>query len=67
ALHHLHHEAIIRYFVFAIDPGLRRPYLAMEFVDGEPLSELVKRGPLDVGPCLVLLRRLAAGLAAAHE
>ncbi|MBN8939768.1 MAG: protein kinase [Rhizobiales bacterium] len=67
ALHHLHHEAIIRYFVFAIDPALRRPYLAMEFVDGEPLSELVKRGPLAVGQCLVLLRRLAAGLAAAHE
>ncbi|MGL4290789.1 MAG: protein kinase domain-containing protein, partial [Phreatobacter sp.] len=67
ALHHLHHEAIIRYFVFAIDPALKRPYLAMEFVDGEPLSDLVKRGPLGVEQCLVLLRRLAAGLAAAHE
>lgn len=67
ALHQLHHEAIIRYFVFAIDPALRRPYLAMEFVDGEPLSDLVKRGPLAVGQCFVLLRRLAAGLAAAHE
>ncbi|QCI64053.1 serine/threonine-protein kinase [Phreatobacter stygius] len=67
ALHHLHHEAIIRYFVFAIDPVLKRPYLAMEFVDGEPLSDLIKRGPLAVGQCAILLRRLAAGLAAAHE
>ena len=67
ALHHLHHEAIIRYFVFAIDPALRRPYLAMEFVDGEPLSELIRRRPLDVEQCLVLARRLAAGLASAHE
>lgn len=67
ALHHLHHEAIIRYFVFAIDPALRRPYLAMEFVDGEPLSDFIRRKPLDVEQCLVLARRLAAGLASAHE
>ena len=44
ALHRLNHEAIIRYFVVAIDPGLQRPYLAMEFVDGEPLSDILKRG-----------------------
>lgn len=67
ALHHLHHEAIIRYFVFAIDPTLRRPYLAMEFVDGEPLSDLIRRTPLGAEQCLALVRRLAAGLAAAHE
>lgn len=67
ALHHLNHAAIIRYFVVAIDPDLRRPYLAMEFVDGEPLSDILKRGPLPLPECLLLLDRLAAGLGAAHE
>ncbi len=67
ALHRLNHEAIIRYFVVAIDPALRRPYFAMEFVDGEPLSDILKRGPLDVEACHRLIDRLAAGLGAAHE
>ncbi|WFT81179.1 protein kinase [Methylobacterium sp. CB376] len=67
ALHNLHHEAIVRYFVFSIDPKLELPYLAMEFVDGVSLSDRLKEGPLD-GPTLrLLLRRLAAGLQAAHE
>ncbi|ACL56332.1 serine/threonine-protein kinase [Methylobacterium nodulans] len=67
ALHNLYHEAIVRYFVFSIDPKLELPYLAMEFVDGVSLSDRLKEGPLD-GPTLrLLLRRLAAGLQAAHE
>src|SRR6202051_3793867 len=32
ALHHLHHDAIVRYYVFTVEPVLHRPYLAMEFV-----------------------------------
>src|SRR5580765_8570922 len=31
ALHHLMHEAIVRYYVFTVEPVLQRPYLAMEF------------------------------------
>ena len=34
ALHNLFHEAIVRYYVFTVDPVLERPYLAMEYVDG---------------------------------
>ncbi len=37
ALHAINHEAIIRYYVFGHDPGIGRNYLAMEFVDGQPL------------------------------
>ncbi|WP_407519185.1 serine/threonine-protein kinase [Methylobacterium oryzisoli] len=67
ALHNLYHEAIVRYFVFSVDPKLGLPYLAMEFVDGVSLSERLEQGPLD-GPTLcLLLRRLAAGLQAAHD
>src|SRR5262245_34474426 len=37
ALHHLQHDAIVRYYVFTVEPVLQRPYLAMEFVDGRLL------------------------------
>ena len=37
-LHKLAHEAIVRYFVFTVDPDTRRAYLAMEFVDGLSLT-----------------------------
>src|SRR5260370_2143624 len=45
ALHNIHHEAIVRYYVFSNDPGTGRLYLAMEFVDGQPLSDLLRRWP----------------------
>ena len=67
ALHNLHHEAIVRYYVFSSDPGIGRHYLAMEFVDGQPLSELLQRGPLGFEAVQVLQQRLAAGLNAAHQ
>jgi predicted Ser/Thr protein kinase len=67
ALHYIHHEAIVRYYVFSNDPGTGRHYLAMEFVDGLPLSELLRRGPLDFAAVRVLQERLAAGLNAAHQ
>src|SRR5215470_5579919 len=66
-LHYIHHEAIVRYYVFSNDPGTGRHYLAMEFVDGQPLSELLRRGPLSFEGLHVLQERLAAGLSAAHQ
>jgi serine/threonine protein kinase len=66
ALNRLHHEAIVRYFVFSLDPIVQRHYLAMEFVEGESLSEILKRGPLAVEQVHALQKRLATGLQAAH-
>ena len=34
----------MRYYVFSVDPQIGSPYLAMEYVDGEPLSDVLKRG-----------------------
>ena len=65
ALRNLYHEAIVRYFVFSIDRGL--PYLAMEYVEGKSLSEMLQKGPLNVDQLRVLQKRLASGLHAAHE
>ena len=67
ALHYIHHEAIVRYYIFSNDPGTGRHYLAMEFVDGQPLSDLLQRGPLGFEAVRLLQERLAAGLNAAHQ
>jgi serine/threonine-protein kinase len=67
ALHNLYHEAIVRYYVFTVDPVLERPYLAMEFVDGQSLSAMLRSGPLAVEAVHRLMQRIAAGLNAAHE
>jgi Protein kinase domain len=67
ALHYLVHDAIVRYFVFTVEPILRRPYLAMEFVDGHPLSEILAAGPLELDRLQRLIRRVASGLGAAHD
>jgi serine/threonine-protein kinase len=67
ALHNLFHEAIVRYYVFSVDPEVGSPYLAMEYVDGQPLSDLIRDGPLPFEMVRILQRRLAGGLQAAHE
>jgi serine/threonine-protein kinase len=67
ALHNLPHDAIVRYFLFTVEPNLQRPYLAMEFVDGRPLSEMLQAGPLHFDKLVKLTRRVASGLEAAHE
>ncbi|MCI4683543.1 serine/threonine-protein kinase [Candidatus Rhodoblastus alkanivorans] len=67
ALHSIHHEAIVRYFVFSVDPALKRPYLAMEFVEGEALSDILRRGRLPLEAILALKARVASGLESAHR
>src|SRR5215467_7229328 len=67
ALHYIHHEAIVRYYIFSHDPGTGRHYLAMEFVNGQPLSELLQQGALGFEAVRLLQERLAAGLNAAHQ
>lgn len=67
ALHYIQHDAIVRYYVFSLDPGIGRHYLSMEFVEGQPLSDLLKSGPLAFESTLNLLQRLASGLSAAHQ
>lgn len=67
ALHNLYNEAIVRYYVFAIDPVSETPYLAMEFVDGQPLSERIRQGPLSVEEADILRQRVGPGLHAAHR
>jgi serine/threonine-protein kinase len=67
ALHNLPHDAIVRYFLFTVEPVLQRPYLAMEFVNGRSLSNMLDEGPLTFEALVKLMQRVASGLDAAHE
>ncbi|WP_128925209.1 serine/threonine-protein kinase [Bradyrhizobium guangxiense] len=67
ALHNLPHDAIVRYFLFTVEPVLQRPYLAMEFVNGRSLSSMLEDGPLTLEALIKLMQRVASGLHAAHE
>ncbi|MEO5757930.1 MAG: protein kinase [Mesorhizobium sp.] len=66
-LNHLSHDAVVRYHVFTIDPGIGRPYLAMEFVDGESLFDVMRRGAMSVEDVRKLCHRLTSGLSAVHQ
>lgn len=61
------HEAIVKHLLFSVDPQLGRPYLAMEYVEGPSLSDLINDGPLSVEATKVLLNRIGAGLDAVHR
>jgi serine/threonine-protein kinase len=66
ALNKLFNEAIVRYYGFSVDPTLKRPYMAMEFVGGRSLSEILKEHPLSFEEVRVLGARVAGGLQVAH-
>jgi eukaryotic-like serine/threonine-protein kinase len=43
-----------------------RPYIAMEYVEGETLRDRVRKGPLKAEEALNIVSQIAAGLAEAH-
>ncbi|MBI5535030.1 MAG: protein kinase [Deltaproteobacteria bacterium] len=47
------------------DDGM--PYLVMELLEGEPLSEVLKRGPMQLPVALPILIQIARALARAHD
>jgi len=65
ALETLRHPAIVRYIAHGVADG-HQPYLAMEWVDGETLRLRLERGALDVDEVVMIGRRIADALAAAH-
>jgi serine/threonine-protein kinase len=67
ALSDVNHDAVIRYYLFAEDSVLGRHFLALEFVDGRSLSDILRDGPLTFEAGVTLLQRLAAGLNTVHE
>lgn len=67
ALERIGHDALVKYRALAYDRTSQLNYLAIEYVDGPPLSDVLDGTPADPQTIVRLLRRLAAGLGAAHE
>ena len=44
-----------------------RPFIAMEFIEGETLEDRVKRGPMKLEEAVKLASQIAEGLKAAHD
>ena len=66
ALERLGHDALVKYRTLAFDRTSQLNYLAIEFVDGVPMSDSLDGVPAEAATVRVVLRRLAAGLGAAH-
>jgi serine/threonine protein kinase/peroxiredoxin len=52
--------------IHAVDSSLGAPMIVMEYVDGRPLAQLVRDGPLPLAQAAGLGRQIALGMAAAH-
>jgi serine/threonine-protein kinase len=62
----LNHPNIVQ--VFAVDTHEGRPYFAMEFVEGQSLSELIRSSQrIEPKRAVTLLGQVASGLSAAHD
>lgn len=61
------HDAVVRHFLFSVDPELACPYLAMELVEGPSLADILKDGPLSLASVRVLQERIGAGLDLVHR
>ncbi|MBK7400645.1 MAG: protein kinase [Myxococcales bacterium] len=62
----LEHPAIVAYRAHGVtDDG--RPFLAMEWLEGEDLRQRLARAPLSLDETLVLARRVADALSTAHR
>ena len=61
----LNHPNICTIYEVGEDEG--RPYIAMEFVDGETLKDKLRRGLLEAEEALKIVGQVAAGLGEAHH
>src|SRR4051812_49055406 len=60
------HPRIVKYVAHGIADG-NRPYLAMEWLEGEDLGERLNRSRLTLHETLAVARRVCEGLAVLHE
>jgi Tol biopolymer transport system component/predicted Ser/Thr protein kinase len=53
--------------VYEIDEAEGQTFIAMAYVEGEPLNDLIAKGPLQIEDVIELGLQVASGLGAAHE
>src|SRR5206468_2632183 len=61
----IEHDHIVHIYQVGEDRGV--PFLAMQFLQGQPLDERLRQGELPLGEVLRIGRETAEGLQAAHE
>lgn len=62
----LNHPNIARLYHFDYEPG-GRPFIVMEYVEGQCLSELIREGPLTAARSVEILDAVLAALEEAHR
>ena len=63
----LHHPGVAQVFDFGAGDHEHRPYLVLEYVDGRPLSAILRPGqPMDASAAAQLIAATADALGAAH-
>ena len=66
-LTNLAHPALVQYRVLAREPTLDLYYIVTDFIDGVPLSDLIGKFQPSAAQLVMVTRRLAEGLGAAHH
>jgi serine/threonine protein kinase/tetratricopeptide (TPR) repeat protein len=66
AISQLRHPNIVTLYDFGLTED-GRPFIAMEFVAGRTLTEVIKAGPLDPRAATDIVRQVAHALQAAHD
>jgi len=61
----LNHPSVVT--IYEIGEAEGRQYIAMEYVEGMSLRELISAGPMSIDQTLEIARQLADGLSRAHE
>jgi hypothetical protein len=67
ALNHPHITSVYDFGVHCAADGQWTPYLVMELLDGELLSDMLRRGPLSWRQAVTICGELASALQAAHD
>ncbi|CAM2069146.1 Non-specific serine/threonine protein kinase [Sulfidibacter corallicola] len=65
ALARMNHENIAHFYRLGQHEGI--PYVVMEYVEGQPITEFCRERNLDVGSRLALFLRVCDGVAHAHQ
>src|SRR5262245_38749897 len=53
--------------IYGIEEAAGRPFLTLEYIEGETLAQRLARGPLPIEESLGICRQIASGVEAAHE
>lgn len=61
----IHHENVMEVIEFGEQDG--KPFLALEWIDGQPLSHMIAEGALNQADVLEIIGQVTLGLCAIHE